>query len=486
MNKLVQHIVKRITVDYCRLSIVSNPDGCLTSSVVRRLMQAEHGIELVSDSNFALRLHYELYVKGRVNGKYVYVTSSPDTLLPDMKCHAYCCSCNISDLFPLFTDKAMLRHQPFDVLEIAFERFAGRPVRGAMNCRREIDGIVQELEQKRAVSVERFRERFSSLNVNWSEMRNAIEAVSTLFIDAVRAGLDTDFVQDLRTINASFQQWLDDSYFLQQNSSHIMRAPCVNKVLPHIASRHQTTDKVALVVVDGFAYWQYVILRKALEKKNIATADDVTLSWLPSITSLSRQALFRGDVPKRDYHQNPTEESKLWRNFWQSHGVNAWEIQSIYDSNEFAINEGVTRLAYVTVEMDEKMHAAHDYLDLLTLTENWAPRFAAQIAALKQMGFTVYLTTDHGSKFSHGWRALTPVEKVFLYKDGSRGKRHLIYNNMTEMNNLYHSAIEDVEMLKHDNWLCIRGNECFARPTVTAITHGGCSLSEVVIPFIRI
>ena len=71
----------------------------------------------------------------------------------------------------------------------------------------------------------------------------------------------------------------------------------------------------------------------------------------------------------QDYNQNPNEESKLWRNFWQTRGVNSWEIQSIYDSDEFAVNEGVTHLAVVTVEMDEKMHAAYDYRDLLTLTE---------------------------------------------------------------------------------------------------------------------
>jgi hypothetical protein len=486
MNALVQQIAKRVSVDYCQLSIVSNQDGCLTNSVVRGLLLAEHGIEVVSGSNFALRLHYELHYKSGVDGRYIYVTQSPEAVLPDMKQEAHNCSFDISDLFPLFSDKALLRHQPIDVLQVAFDRFGNRPVRGNMNCRREIEAIVRELEQQRAVSVTRFTERFSLLKLDWSDMLSTIDAVSDIFIDAVKAGLEREFDSNFASVNDRFQQWIDDNYFLQQNSSHIMRSPCVNKVLPHIANRHQNGDKVALLVVDGLAYWQYAILREALKKAGITTADDVTLSWLPSITSLSRQALFRGDMPKPDYKQNPTEERKLWYNYWQTQGVNTWEIQYLYDNDEFAIIEGVTRLAIVTVEMDDKMHAAYDYRDLLTLTENWAPRFTQKIATLKSMGFTIYLTTDHGSKLARGWRALTPVEKVFLYKDGSRGKRHLIYNSLIEMNNFYRSAEDEVALLKHDNWLCVRGDECFARSATSAITHGGSSLSEVVIPFIRI
>ncbi len=483
---MVQYIAKRISVDYCRLSIVSNPDGYLTNAVVRSLLQAEQGIEVVSGSNLALRLHYELHYKDGNGGRYVYVTQSPESILPDMRRDAHFCTFMISDLFPLFSDKALLRRQPIEVLRVAFDQFADRPVRGSLNCRKEIEVITRELERQRAVSMEHFRERFASLKIDWSEMLGTIDAVSSIFIDAVKAGVESEFESTLSTINNSFQQWLDDNYFLQQNSNHIMRAPCVNKVLPHIAHRHKATDKVVMIVVDGFAFWQYVILRAALRKERITTMDDITLSWLPSITKLSRQAMFRGEVPLQDYNQNPTEESKLWRNYWQSQGVPNWEIQSIYDSDEFAVNEGVTHLAIVTVEMDEKMHAAHDFRDLLTLTENWAPRIAAKIATLKSMGFTIYLTTDHGSKFSHGWRALSQVEKVFLYRDGSRGKRHLIYNDTTEMNNFYRSAINDVALLKHDNWLCVRGDECFARQSLTAITHGGCSMSEVIIPFIRI
>ena len=200
---------------------------------------------------------------------------------------------------------------------------------------------------------------------------------------------------------------------------------------------------------------------------------------------LSRQAIFRGNTPEMDYKQNPESERKLWRNYWQGQGIGPFETQYISDDDEFAINEGVKRLALVTVEMDKKMHAAYDYRDLLSLTENWCPRITEKIKTILNGGYALYLTTDHGGVHSKGWRALTQVEKVFLYKDGSRGKRHLIYNNVDEYQR-FAKENSELGMLARDNWLCMRNNLCLARNNERMITHGGCHFEEVVIPFVKI
>ena len=203
---------------------------------------------------------------------------------------------------------------------------------------------------------------------------------------------------------------------------------------------------------------------------------------------LSRQAIFRGGRPQMDYKQSPEAERRLWHDFWHQVGMSSYELQYLYDNEEFAINEGVNRLAYVTVEMDHKMHASRDMRDLAVLTDVWASRFCEQLKVLKNMGFTIYLTSDHGSTFAIGQRPLTPVEKVFLYKDGSRGKRHLIYNNdhADEQQKLYDSASEHMKLLSRDNWLAVRDFGAFERSGVSLITHGGSSFTEVVVPFIQL
>lgn len=258
--------------------------------------------------------------------------------------------------------------------------------------------------------------------------------------------------------------------------------------MPHLADKFGSGDKIALVVVDGFAFWQWCILARYLQKNHYTIKEDFTTAWLPTITMLSRQAIFRGDRPQMDYKQSPEAERRLWHDFWQQVGMSSYELQYLYDNEEFAINEGVNRLSYVTVEMDHKMHASRDMRDLAVLTDVWAPRFCEQLKVLKNMGFTIYLTSDHGSTAATGQRPLTQVEKVFLYKDGSRGKRHLIYNSnhADEQRRLYDSASESMKLLKRDNWLAVRDFGAFERSGVSLITHGGCSFTEVVVPFVQL
>lgn len=85
MDKLIDKIVRKITVDYYRLSIVGNQDGFLTRDDVRRLIYQHSGIEVVAGSNLQLRIHYELEYKSHPDARYIYVSQSIETLLADMR-----------------------------------------------------------------------------------------------------------------------------------------------------------------------------------------------------------------------------------------------------------------------------------------------------------------------------------------------------------------------------------------------------------------
>lgn len=483
-SKLIQQVAKRITVEYCRLTLVRNTDGFLNDVEVCTLLSQECQVEVVRGTQLQLRLHYELEYKSRPEKRFVYVCQQTDTLLPDMLKEGKVMDFSISDLFPLFADKALVRRQPLLVLEWLYDEIGLRRI-NLSEGKMLVDNLLRRYNVNRNHSVSHLRERLSQVEVNWANSQKTIESVSEIMVDAIKAGVIEDMDDDFNAINNQFQGWLNENYFGVLQSNPLLSAKSVNKILPHLAANYQHEDKVALMVIDGFAYWQYIVLKKYLESQYIKTKDSTIVAWLPSITMLSRQAIFRGNTPTMDYKQSPENERKLWRSYWQSQGVAQFETQYISDEDEFAINEGVKRLAVVTVEMDKKMHSSYDYRDLLSLTENWCSRIAEKIKTILEAGYMLYLTTDHGSVLSKGWRALTQVEKVFLYKDGSRGKRHLIYNNEEEY---LRFARENGElgMLAHDHWLCMRNNLCFARNNERMITHGGCHFEEVVIPFIKI
>lgn len=484
MNTLIEKIVQRISVCYNRLSIVENPDGFLTQDLVRNLLDQEAGLNIVSGSNLQLRIHFENHYKYQVDRQFVYICNSMETILADMRRDAFVTKFSINDVFPLFADKTLLRKQPFEVLNILHDTYGMRKI-SMLEGVSLVNTIVKEIEDKKRISAKFFNEQLQDINVDWLHPAKTIASVSQVLSKAMKVGVFEEIASTVASINESFQHWIDSEYFAALHSNPLKSAKSVNNILPHIKENFEHDDKVALLVIDGFAYWQYSILKDFLKKVEFTIEDGCTLAWMPSITMLSRQAIFRGGDPVQDYKQNPENEKKLWFDYWQNCGFGAYEIQYIYDSDEFAINSGVKRLAVVTVEMDEKMHSSTDYKDLYSLTENWCLRNLEKIKAIVDAGYTLYLTTDHGSVLSHGWRMLTPVEKVFLYKDGSRGMRHLIYNNEDEQKRFYEDN-GDLPMIKHDNWMSIRNDSCFAKENKIMITHGGSHFMEMVIPLIKI
>lgn len=492
MSRIIAKIAQNIVGGSDRrLWLVRNPDGFLTKPDVRAALRNDHDLEVVTGSPLELRLHFELQYRSNPSAKYIYVYKDTDTVLPDIKAEGDERHFDVADLFPLFADKPLLRRQCLEVLSTLYDMLVFKKVSPAQ-CKTMIADIAAKVEKERETSIQSCARALRNVPIDWSVTRQAdtMRKVSEQMLRAIRLGHIDSMMDEIADINDKFQQWIDTGYSSLLNSSHALRPHSVNKVLPYICENHPTpsSDKIALVVVDGMAYWQWLVLEEQLKKSGIESISSTIVSWLPSITMLSRQALFRGNTPRMDYVQNPANERKLWADFWQNHGIWNSDAPYIYDGDKFEWSDSIRRLAVCTIELDEMMHASHHYSDLLDLTKNWAQRFEPRIRKLKEDGFTIYLTTDHGNILTEGWRMLTPAEKVFLYATGSRGQRHLIYKETASeaREEMLASITQPVQTLGRDNFVCIRGTEAFIRPGQREITHGGAHFIEVVIPFVKI
>ena len=483
-SRLIQKIAQKVTVDYCHLTFVENPDRFLLNDDVCRLLRQEQGIEIVKGSQLSLRIHFELHYKQSHNSRYVYICNDANALLPDLRIEGVKLEFSITDVFPLFADKTLLRKQSIDVLEILYSEYTNKRVSLAEG-KYILANINSRINEQHQISVATFRYRLQVGDFYWKDLPTTIRDISTILAEAIGTGAIDDLWDEVIAINQEFQKWIDESYFSTLASNALIAPKSVNRILPHLSANYHQDDKLALVVVDRMSYWQYIILKSSLKKSGFKTNDNAIVSWLPSITMLSRQAIFRGETPLQDYQQNPQNEAKLWKNYWQQHGFSDFEVQYLYKTDEFAINDGVKRLAFVTVEMDEKMHASADLKELHLLTESWCTRFISKLEAIAEKGFTIYFTTDHGNVLAKGWRPMRQEEKVYLFKDGSRGARHLIYTDKEEQNR-FASANAEPSLLSHDNWLCLCDDKCFASNKTKKITHGGSHFMEVAIPFIKI
>ncbi len=128
------------------------------------------------------------------------------------------------------------------------------------------------------------------------------------------------------------QAWVRKHYALLPSVS-IVRAPVMLHHIPRFLSmRHAENagQKLALVVMDGLALDQWITIRDGLSAKapQFSFEEGTCFAWLPSLTSVSRQALFSGLTPRgfAESIQTTNQEKALWLKFWQDHGLRASDI----------------------------------------------------------------------------------------------------------------------------------------------------------------
>lgn len=485
MDRFIEEIVDNVGCDGFRLTAVINPDGFLSKADVQENILRESGLLLLPvHSSLELRVRYETTDRWS-DERVCYIIEDSSWILPDLKRKVYLLpTFGLTKLLPALNPNVLLNNGLlyFSAVSYLYNKCYTYNLSAT-----ETKALIKEAQTAFGISKEELIKELDKIKLHWDDAIT-IEAISRTINKALKQDLYDDIENGLSKINDDFQKYINNSYFSKISSSAIQRPKMVNRILPFIARNHSRDEKVALVVIDGMAYWQYLLLEKELQVLGISTINSFTLAWLPSITKLSRQAIFKGDIPKLDYKQSPYEEQKLWENFWISqNGCKKVESYNIrYNHGSLIIdNADITRQALVDTTIDERMHAVENIRELYLLSEEWAKDTAPDIENIHEMGYQIYITTDHGNIQSLPWRSLNSQEKTFLYEKESRGSRHLIYSSNDYLNQFV-TKNEDIksELLIKDNWAVWRNTKSFSNNI--GITHGGAHFLEVVIPFIII
>jgi len=481
-NSFINHIATIFGAYSKPLLLVRNPDDFLKKEEVQKAL-LEKGIRIFDQDGIQLRIDFELKYKQNPTNT-IYLISSLDGLLEDIKAAAVYIDFQLSDYFPEYHAKTILGCD-LTMLEILFEK---KPV-STLN-KTETESYIAKYSEKaleeKSYDLNDFREQLNSLlakeKVNW---HSTIEIISKGLLGTIGTKTSKELLHEVTRTNEIFQTELSTSFKQSINSSPIKRPRVVSKILDHLDSQYKS-NKVVLVVVDGMAYWQYLILKKALDTFKVS--EDITYSWIPSITQLSRQAIFKGSIPESNYIQNPRNEEKNWFKYWENKGLDKYQIKYNHETIETEGLDQIKRFGIVYKDLDEKMHSSTDYADLKNLTENWMERskIISTFEKLLDQGFTIFLTTDHGNVPANGWRNLKGREKLGTNKSGSRSARHLEYSEQwiadefLENNpDLKNSIVQD------DRVLYIKDNLSFSNKS-ELVTHGGSHILEVLIPFIKI
>ena len=477
---LIQHITDRLKSYPAKVFLVENNDRFLYRSDVQDAFGAI-GIEINHGTSMEQRITFEMR---EPDGLLVLLSQDNANYLEDIKNEAVAIEFSLANFLQSYHIPSLIELD----LSIIDKLFRNQPLVGL--SRKETQEYIEKLKDEATSSEPEYNlaEFIDGLHVLLHEEDINWAVVSRLIAEGISKTIGTPKFEELydqiNKANTVFLETLQTSYPQTKNSSAVKKPRIVSKILDYINFNYRE-KKIALIVVDGMALWQYELLKSRLPGTK---HEEVIYSWLPSITQLSRQAIFRGDIPLSDYRQGPTSEEKLWKMYWKDKGCHAFEVAYQHEKIDLSNIDAVTKLAIVFKDLDDKMHGSSDYADLLMLTKNWMDRskIAQVIEDLLSKRFTVFLTSDHGNIQAKGWRGLQGREKLGTNKSGSRSQRHIEYSEkwlfdefMENNPDLENSVVKEEQALYFKNDLSFSSNELL-------VTHGGAHLLEVLVPFIEI
>lgn len=296
-----------------------------------------------------------------------------------------------------------------------------------------------------------------------------------------------------------FKNWLIKSYGLLANLSYTKRPIMVHHIPKYISYKRKVKSKIALIVIDGLSLNQWKVIEEYISNiNNIKIKSNSAFAWIPTITSISRQAIFSGKIPSqfKDSIYTTSKEESYWKLFWQEEGFKVSNIKykkclgkdNINESLDFIKDNKVNTVGLVIDIVDKIMHGQQlGNEGMIQNIRAWMEKgyLIDLLEMLLSYGYNIYLTSDHGNVEAKG---------IGIPRQGSisetKGQRSRIYSNeslIAYIEDKYDSIVWPGYGLPEDMKVCIpNGNRAYIKENDEIISHGGISIKEVIVPFIEI
>jgi PglZ domain len=294
-----------------------------------------------------------------------------------------------------------------------------------------------------------------------------------------------------RELDLAFLPWL------QENLGQVLlstgtRPRTVDKVARFLARRlRESANRVLLLVLDGMGFAQWSILQRTSQVTVLeATA---CLAMVPTLTSISRQALFAGQVPDAFASTLHTtrHEPQQWETLWADEGVPKSEVRydriDGHDACQVPHFGDERAFGLVVSAIDRLLHGSAVLGDaqVASAVELWARHgfLESIIGTASAAGFEVWITSDHGNLPARPGGS--PREGLAVEQAGTRVR---LYPDR---------VLRDAARAAGVAWdppgfpsggrlpLFATGDTGF-HSGGTKVSHGGLSMDEVVVPLVQV
>ncbi len=306
------------------------------------------------------------------------------------------------------------------------------------------------------------------------------EEKAQLDVMAVQYDINTD----AQKINQLFQKFVITEFGKLSRNVDKASPVLVSKAMDYI---HSHSDKFIMIIMDGMSEFDWEIISASFS--SIKYEKTSMFAMIPSTTSVSRQCLLSGKYPIQLLEPwTQSKEKAEFMNCAKNLGYNDSQIAYSRGYNSY-FNPFVKCGVVIINDVDDMLHSQTQgrlgmFNDITVLANQ--ERLLNMTKRFLDEGYDVYITADHGNTLCTGLGKLvsTGVEVE------TRSRRTLVLKDFADKNSL----IEKYNLLEYpkyylpkeyDYLICDAGNS-FDAKGYKVITHGGITLDEVVVPFIKI
>lgn len=250
---------------------------------------------------------------------------------------------------------------------------------------------------------------------------------------------------------------------------------------------HNHSGKFVIIVMDGMSEFDWTILSRSFG--DIKYERSAAFAMIPTITSLSRQSLVSGKYPIQLL--NPWSTSKEGKEFTDcaiSFGLRKEQVE--YHRGYDADFGPTIRCGCVIInDIDDMVHGQQQgrsgmYRDVEYLSSTG--KLATLVRKLLSNGFDIYISADHGNTPCVGQGKLMKLG----VETETKSHRMLVLKKFADKEKMkeQYDMIEYPKYFldkQYDYLICNIGKSFDAKGD-KVMTHGGITVDEVIVPFIKI
>ncbi len=260
----------------------------------------------------------------------------------------------------------------------------------------------------------------------------------------------------------------------------------VHNVLPYLAGLKH--EKIAMVCFDGMGWAEWRVIREYLDGHGLRLVDQPQLALIPSITSISRAALFSGQY-YAGFKPKKIPDDKAFTDFWRERGFSS----AFFRSGQFSFKEkltGYNRIALLFNFVDEISHGM--LVSEISSSKNrffqslhsycQSEEIYRQFNLLKEEGFKIFICSDHGSVVARGNDR--KIDKFLIDSGSKRGT--IVQNTILSDTLLGGEIMYSIPGVRDVSVVMAGQRTMYGSSTKSEITHGGATLEELVVPFAEV